>query len=262
VTTLQIVNRLRNVLRTLRWGDTGDVIFPDTSVVVSAAMTDDEFGRLILPAAVIRPVGGSRDPRHGQEARLWAQGIEVVIMQSLAGDQRGEFALVGRGRGSSATSAVGRGLLEIEEEVLDAVALLNEIDGVNLQLVAASDPAAIYDDVGPLLTKAYRFDAMTTLTKAYLPPRFVGYSGGTLSWTAPEDTTDLVSYVVRRAAGAVPVARVTDGTGVALGSPLDTSIADAPSSGTYTYCVFARYAKPGGSVAIYSSDFSDVTVEV
>lgn len=262
MTTRQIAQRLKNVLRSLRWGGTGEPVFPYESVIISVGMEEENFGRIILPAAIIRPVGGSRDPRHGQEARLWGQGFELVIMLSMAGDPEGEIALMGRGRGSSATSAAGRGLLEIEEEVLDAVALLNELDHMNVQLVASSDPAPAQNDVGPLVWKGYRFDATTSLTRSYPAPRFVAYAGGVLSWTAPEVTTDLVKYVVRRVAGTVPVARVTEGTNVALGSPLDTSIANAPGAGTWTYCVFAQYAKPGGTVAIYTSDYEDVTVEV
>ncbi len=64
-----------------------------------------------------------------------------------------------------------------------------------------------------------------------------------LSWTNPADA-DLDRIVVRRAAGPVPPANVTAGTGVALGSLKATSVTDSglTSDSEFSYAVFAKDA--------------------
>ena len=80
----------------------------------------------------------------------------------------------------------------------------------------------------------------------------------TVSWTVPDNVTNLTGYVVRRVAGTIPAAFPTDGADVPWTT--GTSVTNAPGSGTYTYSVFAAYDDLGGSVEHDLSDYGAATI--
>jgi len=67
----------------------------------------------------------------------------------------------GAGPGTGLTSK-GRGLLELEQVLFDAIALLSEQDGVRIQLISASAVAAELDaEVGYVAQRQYTWSAWT-----------------------------------------------------------------------------------------------------
>lgn len=262
----QGLTRLKNILRSLRWGSTGDQVFGPGSVKVTAAPQGDAIDRLILPAAFIRPGAGLRDPQSGQ-GNIYRHAIGVTLVCALPGDEFGEAAFLGGFRSGGSTSGDSRGLLELQGLVLPAIQQLGPKDGWLVSHVASSMPEAALDEgKGYVVARQYQLEAwLDSQPRMPTPHDFTGSVAGSdvsLAWTSPDSTTDLVKYVLRRTSGSVPVARPTEGTAVTLAANLSTSKTDQPGAGTWTYSLFAMYAEPGGSVGLYYTDFLDVTVTV
>lgn len=253
--TRQACIRLRSILGARRWGGTsaGDKLLG--TVLCTPGAASDVTDQLRLPAAFIAPGSGSVDPTRPE---LVNQDITVVVITSLPGDMFGQRALIG-GTRPSATSAKSRGVLEIEEEVLAAIAQLDASQQFRIGLKWASAVGAEIDEqTGYHQWRRYTFRALLTVESQHDAPRAgnASESGGTvtISWTAPDDTTNLVSYVVRRVSGTVPVAFPDEGTEVSWSS--GTSTTDSPGSGTWSYSIFATYDDEGGS---WAGDVSDMT---
>jgi hypothetical protein len=265
----QICLRLRNLLRARLWrgyvGDAGvgSKVWADGSVRITMVPTEAGFRATPPPCAYIAP--GSARPDEEAAGSL-EESVVVTLGAAVSGDQVGEAALVGASRAGKDTSA-GRGLLELQTELLAVARILTEQDGVHLQLKGASFVRPDFiESVGYLVWRDYEFEAQLTdvITYPHVASLTGSEAGGTvtLTWTAPDDTTDLVEYVVRRVAGSVPTPFPSGGTDIALGSPLDLTVNNAPGSGTFTYSVFAGYDEEGGATAIHHSDFRSVTVVV
>jgi hypothetical protein len=267
VTDRQLILRMKNVAIARRWLGSagGDPVFAAESVLCSPMPTAEAWLRLRRPILFLSVEDGAGDPE-GEATDYMRQRVRGTLVVSHAGDLFGEKALIGAHRESKLTGA-GRGLLEVQKEVYAALRNLGPERGVRVRSIAQSAAVPeLIENVGYVISRDYRFEGDVTTFETCPEPREVGatLAGATvtLSWAAPDDTTDLVTYVVRRVAGPVPVAFRTEGTGIALGSPLDLSVADSPGPGTWTYSVFARYADPGGSIALNDSDCGFVTVTV
>jgi len=258
VNTDQACRRLKSILKSLRWGGSGDPVFGRDSVYVTVAPAADYLQHLQLPAAFVRP-GSMRTDREEPDLIVANLGVRVVV--SVPGDKVGERPLIGANR-TSKTAWGGRGILEVEREMLNAVEKLDASKQFRIHLRAASALDVELLDSGYHAMRDYGFDADLTTDYQHQEPRAVAASeaGGTvtISWTAPDDVTGLVAYVVRRASGTIPVGFPADGTSVAW--TVGTSTTDAPGSGTYTYSVFAVYDDEGGAVLMDYSDYGAVTI--
>lgn len=260
----QAAVRLKNVLRALRWGSTGDPAFGPGSVKITAGFDAKSAERLVMPYALVRMGTSVRDPQDGGDDSIYKTAAGITLACAMPGDEFGEAALLGGNRAGGATSNTGRGLLELEGLVLPAIHELGPKDGFVVSHVASSIPEAAFDTGrGYVVAETLQFDAYHGAAPAYMVARsFAASVAGSvvsLSWAAPDDTTDLVKYVLRRVSGKLPVARPTEGTGITLGSALATSVNDSPGSGTWAYSLFAMYAEPGGTLGRYYSDMVDVT---
>lgn len=268
MTDRQLLLRMKNVAIARRWlgSASGDPVFASDSVLCSPMPTEEAWTRLRRPILFLAPEDASGDDEQ-EQPDLMRQRVRATIVASEAGDIFGESALMGAHRVSKLTGA-GRGILEVKKEVLAAYRSLGPQHGVYLRLLATSAAVPeLVENVGYVISQALRLEGDVTTFETFPEPRSVAavVGGGgavTVSWAAPDDTTDLVTYVVRRVSGKVPVAFRTEGTNIALGSPLDLSVNDSPGAGDWAYSVFAVYADPGGSVALNYSDFGFATVTV
>lgn len=259
--TYQACRRIKSILRSLRWDGTGDNVFSRDSVFVTLRPAFDSIDELRPPAAFVFPLAATSDESIPD---LISQRIVVNVLVSVAGDKMGEAPLMGRNR-LSATSNEGRGLLEIEAEVMAAIHELNVSDQLPIALKASSAPVPVlFEETAYHMRREYEFEVLLTTSPQFQHPRSVTTSdaGGTVtvSWDAPDDATNLTAYVVRRASGAIPVGFPEDGTSVTWTS--GTSVADSPGSGTFTYSVFAAYDSAGGSLQHEFSDYTSSTVTV
>lgn len=240
----QIALQLRHLLRAQTWTGSATKVFQKNSVRVSVGPSREILSSLVPPIAIIRPMGSTADP---EEPELFTQTYEVLLATVIPGDEIGENALVGGNR-QSFTDSRGRGLLEVEEELLNAVAKLSEIDGVRIQVKSVGATQAQIDENSNYITwREYSLEGIVTGDRFYHPVTSFSATGGTgevsLEWSnPPSDRYDLYRVRLVRKSGATAPTSVTDGTEISLGSSLPTSYADSGlASGTYSYSIFASY---------------------
>lgn len=249
--------QVQSILQAAVWPGSAATVFATGSVVVSASPAPQVFDSLRMPIVLMRPLGAQSDPDHDQEPDLLQQELAITIAQMVPGDAVGEHALMGAGRQTN--SAQGRGLLEIEERVLDELAVVDELEGLNILLRLRSMPSADVQDANYIVWRDYLFELVCTSTRTYESAGKLEASetGGTitLTWSLPTARYDISSCVLRRASGSTAPASVTAGTGIVLSDDLAVTVDDTPGSGTWSYSLFVVYDDG-------TSDARTVTVEV
>lgn len=260
----QISRQLKHLLLARKWpGVGGETVLG--AVRVTQALSENALKELRLPCALIRIGDSSADD---ENPGLLAQNFDITVVAAVAGDEVGERALIGANRPDAELSSKGRGLLEIEEQVLETVRQLLNINGIRVAERHRSDPAvAIVGDIGYTLSRDYRLEAICTDQKFYHPATLFAGSdlgGGnvSLTWTLPPDRYDRNDVILRRAAGAVPPATETSGTGVTLSGPLATSVTDAPGAGVFSYSIFGGYDEFGQGSSKQFSGPTSLTITV
>jgi hypothetical protein len=229
------------------WTGGTEKVFAYNAVKITANPDRQAFLTLPTPFALITPGDFQSDPVHQEEPNLM-MGPVVVKVGVAHQDSIGEAALIGSNKIGGNLTSKGRGLDEIEPEVMAVLQKLNTIDGVELQLVANGNRATVYETAGGYrATKDFAFQLICMGEATYQTPTTVAAvpSGGgavALSWTNPAIVASSSKIIVRRATGTVPPTIPTDGTGVAvIGGAFGTTATDAPGAGQYSYSVFMEY---------------------
>lgn len=243
----QIANQAQYLLQTRVWPGTSTPVFMPESVVVVAGESDIDAldATLVLPMAVITPGGGPSDPQAGDEPGYLVQEISIVIATRNFGDRLGQAAVMGANR-ESVSDSRGRGVLEIEPQLLATLELLNVQEGVTVALKSQSSLTTRKDQQDNVYSlKEYSFEVSCTSALFYPPARRFHAVGSTseveLTWSLPSSRYDRYRMVLRRASGSTPPTSITDGTSVALSSNLATSKTETLAAGTYSYALFAVY---------------------
>lgn len=240
----QVLQQIQWLLQQEEW--TTDVaVFDSASVVVTVTPEAEAAANLSFPVALIRPLGGIADGGHdGELEEMLDQDVAIRVISAVKGDRMGQAALLGANReGQDATP--GRGLLEIEEKLFDA--LLDADDDLGFRIAMRATGAAQAQPTSGLtymVWRDYTFRARVTVDRFYHPPYGLSatVSGGVvLGWSLPPSRFDTSKMVLRRASGGTAPASATAGTGVTLASDLATSKTDSPGSGTWSYALFAEY---------------------
>ena len=222
-------------------------VWPDSELVfgflaISAGLNDFPSRRgNIFPAVVISPGSGSNDP---SDPRIHSLSWNLWLMTRNQGDGFGEAALVGANRTGG---SLGRGLLEVEEQLQVTLEEIGDETGLSMVLYASSSADSIvHEDYDTIALNSFAFSSKATTRRFYHPPTRLAATtpgGGVaaLTWRLPPDRFDRLELVLRRAAGATPPATATSGTGVTLSGPLAVSVSDTPGVGTFSYSLFALY---------------------
>ena len=161
----QVSRQVQYLLRQANWASGGNTVFHTGSVIVTAAPQESALEQLIMPAALIRPLGATSDD---EEPDLIQQEFAVTLAVSHAGDAFGEYPMVG-GQRTAQTDSTGRGLLEVEEELFNAIEFLNTDDGVVIQHRASSAATPQYVGGQYLLFRDYLFRSWLTADRFYHP---------------------------------------------------------------------------------------------
>jgi len=165
VNAWQDFRQLQYLIRAQTWPDGATVAFSSQSVIISASPIEETAEKIILPMAIIRPGGATSDQ---DDPDLLDQEVVISLGVGHAGDAYGEHPMVG-GQRTSQTRSQGRGLLEVEEVLFNAVELLNTDDGVVIQFKAKSAPAASYIASQYYLFRDYLFSLICTADRFYHP---------------------------------------------------------------------------------------------
>lgn len=244
----QVGQQAKYLLQQKTWSDGSTVVFAPESVLCLSSDSDIDAldANLVLPMAIVVLGSGQSDPQANDEPGYWVRDLTVALAVRNYNDRTGQAAIMGAAR-TGVSDSRGRGLLEIEERVLGALELLNELEGVTVALKSQSatmtrkDPS---DNVYAI--KEYVFEVSCTSQLYYPAPRrmettILGGGQIALAWEIPLARYDRYRLVLRRAAGSTPPGLVTSGTGVTLSSLLATSVVDSPGVGTWSYSLFCTY---------------------
>lgn len=198
-----------------------------------------------IPTPFFRVNIGPTVPNAERPDLLEDAQFEVQIVTSVAGDRYGQHAIMGAHRSGQGRST-GRGLMEVEEEMLSAIQMMTGADGVNIRNVAKSaQAAATVEDLGPVATRSYAFSALCTTFRHYHAPYNLALSSTTLSWSLPPDRFDRYRIIIRESATSTPPSSPTAGTAVTLSSNLATSV-DVGSGSGRSWSAWCEYDEVTG----------------
>ena len=260
--------QIKHVLQKRLWpGVGGAEVFP--KVVISVGMDTEILQQFRLPLAVIRPMGGSSDPNKGEEPKFIRQTFNIRLYAGESSDGVGEASLIGGHRIDGKLGSRGRGILEVEEQLIEAVGSLTGINGARVINRLRSMVDVILDaNRRHIAVREYAFDAMVGNARFYHPSsRLAGAlpGGGVvdLTWRHAPDRFDFVTQILRRAAGAVPPPSPTSGAGVALADPVnDVAVSDTPGAGLVSYSLFSMYDDLNIPPTDSTLDFGQETLSV
>ncbi len=237
-------------LRGRKWLDApaNDPIFG--TVLVSPGQQEELTDRVGFPFLWINDAGAEFDPQDREQLRLFDQSWELMIFHSNMGDGgSGQGLLLGANRTGGKTSSKGRGLMEVNRELLDTLASLGPADGMSLRMMAKSKvrPLRIKKH-GYLIQQAFAFNTRASNQLTYpAPTRFTAVGGVgsiALTWIEAPDRYDLVpaaAYIVRVDSGGTPPTTPTGGTGGTTFAKGVSAGAFATAPATYGVSIFAAY---------------------
>jgi len=256
VNAWQILRQAASIFAETVWpGSGGEIV--TANVVPTAALAEQVLGEL-RPGPFVLINAGEAKP-DDQHPGLVAFDLRTSIGVMLGGDMTGETQLIGGHRGSLGhLSSMGRGVLEVEEVLIDALELGTAALGINAVLAWSSGVAAGMLKGRHITVRDHVFRCLGTLAREYHPAtRLAGaYPGGgvaNLTWALPPDRFDRDSVVLKRASGSTAPATVADGTPVTLSGDLATSVADSPGAGTFSWALFAAYDEGRGGDLRYAA---------
>lgn len=241
--TWQALRQLKALLTAAVWPD-GAGLPVLGACVVTVSLSEQAMAQLRPPIVLIGPAEAEPDP---EDPALVMQQVQLVLILPMRSSPWGEDLLLGGPRTGGQGSSSGRGLLEVEEEVLSACRKLDQQHGIRLRLQYSSAAEPVRDDAwGDVIMRNYRLALWTGVDRSYpggsrLAAVDAGGGDVALSWSLPPARYDRCAMVLRRAAGSTAPSSPTDGTDVPLASALATGVTDSPGSGTWSYALFAGY---------------------
>lgn len=247
--TWQLLKQMRRTLLDRTWEGGANKIFGESSVVPTAGVEDEEvLGKLRLPITLLKPLNGSGDPSFSSDPGYIVQNIAARLVVEGRGDGGlGKRALMG-GFPIATDRSPGRGLLEVEEELLGAVQFLSQVTGVQIantfQSVVASSVLAGGAHVA---LRDYEFRADVTSQRTYPGQRslqLTDQGGGSvlITWKDVPPRFDRVAWMLRRKLGSAPTS-TTDGTLVSRQTTfgVETFTELGVPAGTWFYSIFVTY---------------------
>lgn len=158
-----LLTNLKTTLQNQQWPSSSNAVFP--SVVVSAGLPNEALRTFRVPVAVLIPGSGQADPLHDEEPDYIVTQVTVRLIVQHHGDVVGEAALMGGHKSGGATKSEGRGVLELEEQMHDAVGKLLRDDSISLQFRRRGGNGPIYlDEKQYWAYQDYVFEAITSAT--------------------------------------------------------------------------------------------------
>lgn len=251
----QQLRQLRYAVKARSWaGGTAGKVFADCEIIAGAA--GDEIEAFRMPMVLLSCGDTAFDD---ENPGIRDETYTATIVAQAEGQSSNTAALMGGPRSGGVGESEGRGLLELEEELIGSVGRLTGADGAPFAIHSATASAVARVTGGQrIIARAYTIRAMARTARYYAPPHFVSGSGGagsiTVTWDLPATRWDTLRPIVRYQSGATAPATATAGTSggtLAIGA---TSAVIVVAAGTYSAAVFMSYDETGSATAERHSD--------
>lgn len=165
----QVARQLQYLLQQQNWTGSSNVVFAPNSVLITPGPLESVFdASFVMPAALIHPMGATVDPESQEEPDYIEQELAVALAVANMNDVVNQAGLIGSQR-TGQTSSVGRGLLEVEEELFNAIEFLNTDDGVVIQHRTSSSPTVRSFEEQSMVMREYLFRVEVTADRFYHP---------------------------------------------------------------------------------------------
>lgn len=249
----QICQALKSILQDQIWvGGTAPVFDADSVRVIPQGDEIEALNENIIPPlCIISPLGGELDPQHREEPTYVMRNIDITLVAVNTGDRVGEAPVMGANSADAITSP-GRGLLELEDRLFDAISKLNIQQGIVIQFAGMGIGQVRRDQADNFVAiQDYTFQVWCSTINEYpgiSEAGFIGHSGAiNYRWRYPA----VLSGVTRRAilvykSGAVPPTSISDGTQVILSGWASFALVNGEvtplAPGTWSVSVFVTYS--------------------
>lgn len=247
----QVSKQLKYLLAKQKWPDAGSGFIWSNRVVISNGMPVDQYNMLGSPALLVGVNDNQADP---QSPGYRKQTFTLTYWCQVAGDPRGENAMIGANRTGGALTSSGRGILEYTEEVSRTLRQIQETLGVKIIAKHTSDVGTgIVPGLGYVAMRQSLVEAKCSDLRYYHPPLRVSLLGAcgqvNIQWTDPPDRFDGVGQLIyiRYKAGTSAPTSITDGiAGTTQARGVNTALVTT-GAGTWSFSVFAGYTDSGAA---------------
>ena len=156
--TIELLNKIQTELKAATWPASANKVFQANSVPISMGPDDEIAATLVMPVVVIRPLDMVVDPDFNEEPDLLRQSVGIRLFVSHPGDHHGQKALQG-GNIPDVTKSEGKGIFDIEKEILNAIQVLNTLESLDIQSRSASATLPVQLGERTAIFRDYIFDA-------------------------------------------------------------------------------------------------------
>ena len=128
------------------WTGSPNVVFHTGSVAIVPSVADalpQALNTMRVPFCLIEPGAAESDPVHDEEPDFERFNPNLIILTAIPGDVLGENAVVGANKTGGDTVSEGRGILELEQELYNAVGKLNALESITLQVRQKGQQGAV-----------------------------------------------------------------------------------------------------------------------
>lgn len=161
----QLLTAVKAQLVARQWSG-GNIVFPSNSVQITAnteTAMDYALKNLRAPIALLQPLDADSDPKYDEEPDLLYESIQVRLIVNVPGDPVGTNALMGANLTNGANASEGQGLLGLEQQLFNAIGILNAAQSITIQFRGKGAITAGHLDAHTYLAyRDYRFQAMCT----------------------------------------------------------------------------------------------------
>lgn len=131
-----LMNSLKTELVAQTWTGSSNVVFPSGSVAVVPDLDlamEAALKTMRTPFALMKLEESTSDPDYDEDPNFVRLGVKVRLAVTIPGDAVGENAVMGANKTGGSTKSEGRGLLELEQELHNAIGKVNAKESIVLQ---------------------------------------------------------------------------------------------------------------------------------
>jgi len=159
VNTKELLEQIQTTLRAAAWPTSAEPVFASESVIVTIVAPEAVYENYRCPQVHISPGGMQADG--DSHPRLISQEVVVRLVVIHASDGTGEAALLGAHR--TANTSRNAGLLQVETELMDSLAKMQNDESVSIILRSSSaGKASPLPDGRYVAVRDYNFSARIT----------------------------------------------------------------------------------------------------